>query len=155
MKKNHVVFISAEFSVFLLGSPLDTTLMLSKAGSSQCQMLSSLALGSLFKATSDHSLWLSPSGLGASGMGLTALQGWLFISTGLRGRSTNAPKAQLDPPPPASPCSPAVSLSLATDPSVSEKASGGIRRIGPLDLLWEVPFTLKGIVGVFHCVCAT
>ena len=40
-------------------------------------------------------------------------------------------------------CWPAVNLRLATDPTVSERASGGIGGIEPLDLLWVVPFRLQ------------
>ena len=38
------------------------------------------------------------------------------------------------PTPPASVCDPAISFSLAADPSVSERASGALGRMGSLDL---------------------
>ena len=53
--------------------PLDTTLMLSAAGAIQCQMLFSLALGSLSEATSDPQFVPVPLGSAASGVGLVAL----------------------------------------------------------------------------------
>ena len=44
----------------------------------------------------------------------------------------------------ASACWPAVSLRLVADLPVSDRASGRIRGMGPLDLPWEVMFRLQG-----------
>ena len=55
-------------------------------------------------------------------------------------------------PPPASAYGPPLSLSFATDLSVSERASGAIGRMRPLSLPWRVLFKLREDVG---CVTLT
>ena len=83
-------------------------------------------------------MWLSPLGLAVHRMGHAAVR-LAFISTGLSGGSANQ-----DLPPPTSGRWPTVSLSLVINLTVSERASDEVRKMGPLDLPWEVPFRLQG-----------
>ena len=117
---------------------LDMTLVLS-----ELVWAPHLTLSSVSKLHMIHSLWLSPSHLAASRMVLAALHWWLFISTrpSVGHLIMKSPKLL---PPLASVCSSAFSLSLATDPSISERASGELGMMGPLGLPLKEPFRLQG-----------
>ena len=58
-----------------------------------------------------------------------------FLSVQGSAVSQLRPRTLQSRPPPASACVPAISLPLATELSVSERASDEIGRMGPLDLL--------------------
>ena len=136
-------FALAKFSAFLLASSSGYNSNVLWNWCKPNQVLPSLALGSLFKATRDSQLVAVSFRLGfilhgpcfSVSLAFYQHRGWGWVNY--------QPKAPLELPPPASAYSPAVSLSLAIDPSVSEKSSGGIGKIGPQDLLCEVAVRLQ------------
>ena len=78
-----------------------------------------------------HSLWLCPLGLAMHGVGHAALHDWLLTAQGL-GWIRKCPKALHELPPPVSAFCPSVSFNGVPDPTVSERASGGVGRVGSL-----------------------
>ena len=77
------------------------------------------------------------------------LLSWL-LSTLVTGMGQEMSQSTQDTPPLDSACQPAVSLRLVADTTLSERGSGRIWVMGPLDLPWEVPFRLQGRL----CICS-
>ena len=129
--------MSAEFSAWLPASP-------SRLNSVDVRHLPHLPLGSLFEGTSNLQPVAISFRLGCiwEGPHFSALLA--FHQHKAQWQVIQCPKVLQVPPPPASISGPAVSLSLSTDMSVSERASGVIRRIGPLDFPLEAVFRLQG-----------
>ena len=127
-EKEKVKFISAKFSACLLGSPFGISSDI--AGLSQCQMLFMSGPHQLFKATSNPQCVAVSSGFGwiQDGSNYAAR---LALSIGPRGVSARElPHLPL----PASASWPAASLRLVTDPTVSERVSGGTEGMECLSL---------------------
>ena len=87
-----------------------------------------------------HSLWLSPSGLATSGKVLTLCALLTFHQHKAQGWVIQCLKVPQLPPPPVSLYGPAISVNLTTAPSVSERASGVIWKMGILDVPLDVLF---------------
>ena len=144
-EKNEVEFISAEFGA---GLPAPASGYIS--GNIPCGP--HLALGSLFKATSD------PQSLAVSFRLCCVWDGPLcsellaFYQHRAQGWVIQCLKAPQVPPPPVSICSSAISLSLATDLSVPERTSSAIGRMRPLDHPLGGTVQLSGkMQGMFPC----
>lgn len=132
MKNNKVKFISAEFSVCLLGSPFEYH---SDVVWSWCRPISDAILfwpsAVFLKVQRVRSLWLSLLGVSAHRSSQAALPIWLFPvhdpGVGQQNFWGNCPSLPL----------PVDLLSVSVDElTVSERTSGWIRRMGLLDLLW-------------------
>ena len=148
-EKNEVEFISAEFGA---GLPAPASGYIS--GNIPCGP--HLALGSLFKATSDPQSVAVSFRLCCVWDGPLCSELLAFYQHRAQGWVIQCLKAPQVPPPPVSICSSAISLSLATDLSVPERTSSAIGRMRPLDHPLGGTVQLSGkMQGMFPCPCAT
>lgn len=129
MKKNKVELVLAEFSACLLVSPFGINSDI--ASVSQCQMLFMSGPQRLFKATSAPQCVVVSSGFGWSWDEPKCVAS---LALGPGPRVVVSANALPDLPLLTSASRPAASLSLVTEPTVSERASGATRGMGCLIL---------------------
>ena len=126
VKNNKVEFVSAELSTCLLGSVFEYS---SSVFWSWCNAVSeAVHIGPLttwWKLQRIHNLWLPPPSLAMHGRGQLALQSRLLTAQ-VSEWVNKQPKASQDLPLPAGLLS-----VLVTEPTISERASGGLRQMGP------------------------